>query len=886
VSWLRRVANVFRGEKLDRDIDEEISSHMDEACADGRDPRAARRALGSPLKLRDEMHDAHVLTWLDSLRADARYGWRRLAKSKVTTATAVISLSLAIGACTAAFRLVDALLLAPLPVKAPHELYSVGRMGIGPEGKPQLSESWDYPLFLKMRAATKGDATLLAISFAGSYNDLTYSTDDAMEKAQVQFVSAEMFDSFGLRPEAGRLLTAADDDKPGAHPYAVISDRYWTRRFGRDPRVIGQTFQFDNKVIEIVGIVAPPFTGTEAGKMFDIFLPMTMSDFASDPHVQWFRTFVRVPDGRSPERVRAEMDPVVYATRADEMKASTSMPEQAKRDYLNQKLVMRSAATGISDFRDDNRASLFALSVLVALVLLIACANVANLMTAQAAARERELALRVSIGGGRRRLVQLVLVESAWIGLAASLFGAVFAWWAAPFVIAMNSRPDAPVQLALPADWRVLAFAAALAILVTMLFGLAPAIRASKIDPSSALKGGNDPHARRRTMNALIAVQVAFCFLVVFVSGMFVASFQRLTHKLIGFSAERVLTLDVTSDEKHPPETWEAVLAQVKRMPDVESASLAGWPLMFETAWNDSVGFNGGPASDTLSYFLRISPEWPGTMKVPIDAGRPLRPGADGTSEALVNHECVKIFFHGEDPVGKVFEEVGDNGGREQFTVAGVVGDACYRDLRECVLPVAYLSFHATDPYHKVGGGIRSATLLVKTVAENPASMGTTMRQAVADSHSGLRVSSIRTQQSINDVMTMGDRMLAILAMFFAAVALALAGIGLYGVMSYSVVQRQREIGVRIAVGARGFHIARSVVTRTAGMVFAGAIAGICVGLVASRLFTALLYNVRPTDARSLVAPLAAILVAAILAALPAVIRAVKIDPVILLRSE
>ena len=886
MSWLQKLSNVFRGRKLSRDFDEELQAHLDDAEADGRAPEEARRALGSPLKHRDEMHDAHVLAWLDSLRADAIYGWRRLAKNRVTTAAAVLSLGLAIGACTAAFRLVDALLLTPLPVKAPHELYSIGRFGVGPEGKPQLSESWDYPQFLKMRDATKGDATLLAISFAGSYNDLTYSTDDAMEKAQVQFVSAEIFDSFGLRPEAGRLLTAADDDKPLAHPYAVISDRYWTRRFARDPRVIGQTFHFDNKVTEIVGVVAPPFTGTEAGKMFDIFLPMTMSDFATDPHVQWFRTFVRVPDGRSPDRVRAELDPVVYANRADEMKASTTMPEQAKRDYLAQKLVMRSAASGVSNFRDDNRASLFALSVLVALVLLIACANVANLMTAQAAARERELALRVSIGGGRRRLVQLVLVESAWIGLGASLLGAVFAWWAAPFVIDMNSRPDAPVQLALPADWRVLAFAAALAILVTLLFGLAPAIRASKIDPSSALKGGNDPHARRRTMNALIALQVAFCFVVVFVSGMFVASFQRLAHKPIGFSADRVLTLDVTSNEKHSPETWEAMLDQVKHLPGVQSAALAGWPLMFETSWNDSIAFNGGPASDTLSYFLRISPEWSSTMKLPVDEGRTIRPGAAGTDEALVNHDFVKVFFHGEDPIGKIFEEVGDNGRREEFTVAGVVGDACYRDLRGCVLPVAYLSFHATDPYHKVGGGIRSATLIVKTVAENPTSMGATLREAVADSHTGLRVSNVRTQQSIDDVMTMGDRMLAILAMFFAAVALALAGIGLYGVMSYSVVQRQREIGVRIAVGARGFDIARSVVTRTAVMVFVGAVAGVCVGLAASRFFTALLYHVKPTDARSLVAPLAAIFLAAILAALPAVIRAVRIDPVILLRSE
>jgi predicted permease len=431
-----------------------------------------------------------------------------------------------------------------------------------------------------------------------------------------------------------------------------------------------------------------------------------------------------------------------------------------------------------------------------------------------------------------------------------------------------------------------LGFGVALAFAVTLLFGLAPAIRASKVDPSSALKGGEDPHARRRAMNMLVAAQVAFCFLVVFVSAMFVASFQRLEHKPIGFSADRVLVLDVTSNEKQPPEKWEALAAGLKQIPGVQSAALAGWPLMNETAWNDSIGFQGGPPNETLSYFLLTSPDWADTMKIPIDEGRTLRPGSDGKFETLVNHEFVKTFFHGEDPVGKMFEDVGDNGERVPYTVVGVVGDACYRDLRECVLPVAYLSFHATDPYAKHGRGIRGATVLVKTDAENPTSMAATLRQAVADTHEGLRVSNVRTQQSIDDAQTMRDRMLAMLAFFFAAVALVLAGVGLYGVMNYSVVQRQREIGVRIAVGAQAYDIARSVVARTALMVVAGAIAGVCVGLAASKSFAALLYEVKPTSLASLAAPCAAILAAAVLAALPAIIRAIRIDPVILLRSE
>jgi predicted permease len=548
-------------------------------------------------------------------------------------------------------------------------------------------------------------------------------------------------------------------------------------------------------------------------------------------------------------------------------------------------LVIESAATGASGFRDMNRDALIAMSALVGLVLLIACANVANLMTAQASARERELALRVSIGGGPRRLMQLVLVESAWIGIIASALGAVFAWWAAPFVIALNGRPDAPVQLALPADWRVLGFALALAFVVTLLFGLAPALRASKVAPSSALKGGENPHARRRTMNLLIAAQVAFCFLVVFVSGMFVATFARLSHKPIGFSAARLLALDTTAEKPHSPEEWDALAAQLRQVPGVERVAIAGWPLMNGTAWDDLVALNGEPRSETEGYFIPASSEWLDTMKIPIVEGRAARPGAEGKGEAVVTREFAKTFFHGADPVGKIFENASDDSHRVPYQVVGLTDDLCYSDLHECAMPVAFLSFYADSPLNG-NGGIQSAALMVRTLAQDPSPLAATLRNAVADAHMGFRVTNARTQQSINDVQTSRQRMLAILALFFSVVALVLAGVGLYGVMNYSVVQRQREIGVRIAVGARSHDIARSIVAHTALMVLVGAVVGIALGLAASRSFEALLYNVKATSLTSLGLPCAAIFASAVVAALPAIIRAVRIDPVILLRSE
>jgi putative ABC transport system permease protein len=880
-----RITNVFRADKLNREIDEELRSHMDAALEAGRDPHEASRAFGSPLKHRDEAHDARVFIWLDSLRADAIYGWRRLAHSKVTTAAAVLSLALAIGACTAAFRIVDALILTPLPVKAPHELYSLARNGMDPQGKPQIAVLWQYPLFLKMREGVKADAELLA-STGARIEDVTYSTDDAMEKVRWTHVSGGMFDSFALKPAAGRLLNANDDTGPSAKRVVILSERYWERRFGRDPNVIGRTIKRNNQPYEIVGVVAAPFTGMSPGVMTDVFAPMSASDFATNPNVSWFHTFLRVPEGRSPERVRAELDPIVYATRDDDIKNNAlGMTEQQKRDLKNQTLMIAPASTGVSNFRNDNRDALLALSALVGLVLLIACANVANLMTAQAAARERELALRVSIGGGRRRLVQLVLVESAWIGVIASALGAAFAWWAAPLVIALNSRPDAPVQLALPADWRVLGFALALTFAVTLLFGLAPALRASKVDPSSALKGGEDPHARRRTMNLLIAAQVAFCFLVVFVSGMFVATFERLSHKPTGFSAERVLALTTASEKRHSAEEWDSLVARVQQVPGVERAAVAGWPLMNDTAWDDLVAFNGGPPSDAIGYFIPASPEWMNAMKIPIVEGRAIRAGAAGKGEAVVNREFVNMYFHGADPVGQIFENAGDPDHHVPYQVVGVIGDLCYNELHECALPVAVVSFYAHSPLNR-DGDIQDGTLIVRTVAQDPSSMAATLRQAVADTHTGFRVTNVRTQQSINDIQTMRERMLAILALFFAVVALVLAGVGLYGVMNYSVLQRQREIGVRIAVGARSHDIARSVVAHTALMVLVGAAVGIAFGLAASRSFEALLYNVKATSLTSLGLPCAAIFASAVVASLPAIIRAVRIDPVILLRSE
>src|SRR5271166_1720987 len=441
MSWWRRIANVFCADRLSREIDEELRLHIEEAIEQGRDPAEARRALGPALRLREESLNVRLITWLDSLRADAVFGWRQLMKRKVTSAAAILSLALGIGACTSAFRLVDALLLRPLPIAEPERLYALFRQGIGPDGRYRISESNEYPLFRQMRAAVKDQAELIAVSYA-SRTDLTYGSDGEMEKAYRQYVSGWMFSSFGLRPTLGRLLTENDDLKPGAHPYAVLSHDYWTSRFGQDPKVIGRTFRMGTGLYEIVGVVEAPFTGTEPGTVTDIFLPTMMHEGVTHADWSWIRTLVQLKPGVATEPAREKLQANFRSFQGERAKGFTGIPKQKIQNFLNQRIVLELAAAGVSDLQKVNRPSLTALAILVVLVVFIACANVANLMTAQAAARAREMALRISIGAGRSRLVQLVLIESMTVALLAGAAGGLFAWWSAPFVVSRINPAD------------------------------------------------------------------------------------------------------------------------------------------------------------------------------------------------------------------------------------------------------------------------------------------------------------------------------------------------------------------------------------------------------------------------------------------------------------
>jgi predicted permease len=380
-------------------------------------------------------------------------------------------------------------------------------------------------------------------------------------------------------------------------------------------------------------------------------------------------------------------------------------------------------------------------------------------------------------------------------------------------------------------------------------------------------------------MHALIAAQVAFCFLVLFVTGLFLATFDRLSNQPTGFSAERLLAVDAVAKPPQPTVFWYQIAGHLQTLPGVEKAALAAWPLLSGTGQNSFVAVNGAPPHPVLAYFLSVSPGWLDTMKIPLLAGRDFRAGDAYPGVAIVNQAFAKEYFHGENPVGKSFERTSEG---RSLEIVGLVRDARYRNMREPITPTAYVPLRLSDPAETLS----EATFLIRTYNQNPLALAPVLRSEIGRTRHDFRVSNIRTQLEIDQAQTVRERLLAMLASFFAAVALLLAGVGLYGVLDYTVLQRRREIGIRIALGAQAGDVAWRMTADVFSMVLIGAFVGVGAGMASGRYIAMLLYEVKTTDAGILMFPALAISALALLAALPPVIRAVRIDPAAMLRTE
>jgi predicted permease len=892
--WLLRLRGSIHRSRSDRDLAEELELHMQLAREDeerrghaGVDARReARIQWGGASQAMDALRDQRGLPWISAFSSDIVFGWRQLRKHRTVSAAAVLSLGLAIGATTAAFRLVDAVLLRKLPVSNPDSLQYVSFTSTDSQNRVEERDDFDYPTYQRYARAIGNRAELMVVGMSAP-EDITVGASDEPERIFKQYVSGNVFPAFGLQPAAGRLLVMADDDKPGAHAVAVISDDYWARRFGRDPKAIGQTLRRGRQPYEIVGVAPKGFTGTEPGRITDVFIPATMNVQAlNSPGWSWFRLWVRPNPGATTNEIRETLQTVFAEEHRQQLK---SFPPETTRQriaaYLNERIILLPAASGASGMQKDFRRPLLILAALVALVLLVACTNVANLLIAQALARGREMALRVSIGADRWRLIRLVLVESAMLAVSASMVGLLFASWATPLVVSMLSPNEDPLRLVLGTDWRVLAFAIALTTAVTCLFGLAPAVRASSFTPLSALKRDSDAPGQRRLMKTLVGAQMAFCVFVLFVAVLFVATLARLSRQPLGFTHDRVLVVDAMWPDKSPsPETWRQIVDRLRVSPGVESAAFSGWTFLSENRWTGTVFVPGRPVETPPAYFLDVSPGFFRTMRIAMSEGRDFRPGdiAPNLKEhdepvpgvAIVNAAFARVYFDGESAAGRTVMIRPRSLVQIPMEIVGVVADTAYANVRDPMRPIVYLP----------AGARSNGTFSIRT-ADEPLMLASTIRRLVSEARAGTRVQVLPMTSLVKRQM-IRERLLAALTMFFAVIALLLACIGLYGVLTYSVLQQRREIGLRMALGAQAMQVATRVTRDMTVIVGCGALIGLAGGFGFGRMIERLLFEVKAVDPFPLLMPLATLGLGAILAAVPPVLRAVRIDPVQILRSE
>ena len=893
MSLWSRAANHLRPRRVERDLDDELQFHLEqrieELVAAGLTREAATaqatRRFGNPSRWREQSLDFKLLPWLDSVLRDVRLGFRTLRKNGIVTGAAVASLSLALGACVAAFSLVDALILRQLPVRQPDRLVYVAFPTDNAE-RPE-SDTFNDPTFVRLRDAGRGHIDLFAMSTQVLRPVIFADARGEKERVRTQYVSGDAFERLGIRASIGRVIAQQDDTQPGISPIAVLSHAYWQRRFGGDPSIVGQWLSMDEarqtRQFQIVGVVEAGFTGVEPGRPTDVWFPYVMYNQRAfgNYDFNWFRIMGRIADGASVDRAQ----PVLRATftnirreRAERYMFDRS-PENVAR-FIATPLYLRSAANGTSPLRLEFARSLWILSGIAALVLLIAGSNVANLFLARTAARERELSLRLSIGASRGRLIQQVLIESALVAAAACMIGLLFAAVAGPTVVGMLTPTDDPVYLDLRFDWRLIAFASALTLLTTALFGIVPALRASGVAPITALKGTGRGAARIGAMRPFIAVQVAFGLVVLFVGGLLVLSFSRLSRVDPGFSSSSVLLVSLETVQRMDPVQQRAAILQLierlRSVSGVTAISAAEFGALGR-AWTH--GFRV-PGTEHRTFEATVSPVAHGyfhTMSIPVVAGRGFK-GQEITEHAkvvVVNESFAARYFGGDTVIGRVLDtKFADNEGEGGHEIVGVVADTRY-DLRKPAAPTIYI------PLTQRGSGTIHAR-----VSGDAAATGAFLREAVRAANPLFRVSTMRTQSAVVGQTLIRERLLALLSGFFAIVGSVLAAVGLYGVSSYSVLQRTREIGIRVALGAQQAGVIRTVLFDAAAAAAVGAVFGMAGGVYASRFVTSLLFEVSPLEFWSLTLPIGTLFTAALIASVAPALRAARVDPVTALRCE
>ncbi len=814
---------------------------------------------------------------------DLRYGARMLLKHPGVTAVAVLSLALGVGANTAIFSLIDAVLLKMLPVAQPEQLYFI--QNVGPRrpdgGAPP------YPCFERFRDRNQSFTGLAAFTAF----DPQLKIDGQIEEAHGQQVSGNYFSLLGVNAALGRVFSSADDAVPGQGGpdglVAVISYDYWTQRFGQHPAVIGKVLQLGNQAVTIIGVTPPDFHGLIPGQDFNLALPMASAGerALARREAWWFKAVGRLKPGAHLEQARAELDTIFQSYISE-----TSMNAEARREVFN-RIDLRSASKGLDSLRKQFSRPLQVLMVIVGLVLLIACANVANLLLARATARRKEFAIRLALGASRFRLLRQALTESLLLVSLGGLAGLLFARWGSAVLVSFVASGRIPLSVNLPLDYRVLSFTAGVALLTGLIFGLAPALQAAHIEPNSALKdgAGSGARARSRFGKSLVVAQVALTLLLLVGAGLFLRTLYNLKTIDAGFRPAGVLTMrvnptDSVNQEERLANLWKHVLARVERLPGVRSASLTTLSPLDGADRGVAInvaGFNASSDRDKGIRMNQVSPGYFQTFGIPVLRGRGFN---DADTEAapkvaLFNEAAARFYFGERSPLGAQVSFAQREGFSPTYEIVGVVKDSRYENLREPDTKLIYL------PVTQARDRLGRLTLAVRSEGK-PADLTNVIARELRSLDANLLFNNIATVSERVDQSLVQERLIATLSLFFGVLALLLACIGLYGVMSYDVARRTNEIGIRMALGADAQRVVRLVLRETLWWVALGVGLGLGAVWTTTRWLESLLFGLKPHDSLTIgLAVLVLLMVAAVAGYLPAR-RAARVDPLVALRHE
>ncbi|MGA2260532.1 MAG: ABC transporter permease [Acidobacteriota bacterium] len=903
--FLCRLGGLFNNQRKDRELAEEIESHLGMHIEDnihsGMTPEQARRdALikSGGLELAKEAYrDRRSFPVLETAMCDLRHSLRVLRRSPVFTTVAVLLLALGIGANTAIFTLLDQLMLRLLPVKDPEQLVMIWTTGPN-LGSNQGSRSSSYPMYQDFQQR----AQVFSYVFCRYYTPLSISLGSETERVMGELVSGNYFQALGVGPAVGRVFSPEEDDRVyQGHPVVVLSHQYWVTRFAADPGVVGKKVLVNNYPMIIVGVSAAGFSGIDPTRSPQIRVPMQMkplmtpgSDQLGNRRNQWVQIFARLGSGHTMLSAQASLQPLLSEILLSEVvePALRDFPQNIRDRFLARKVRVESAANGYSDLRQSYSGALTLLMSMVGLVLMIACFNVASLLIARAAARQKEVAVRLAVGASRGQLIRQLFIESTVLSVAGGAIGLFLS--VAMTRTLLRFLPTRGMLLAMQAepDWRILVFSLALAFITAILFGLAPAWQSVRVDLSSTLKGAEGAIAgcagSARLRKSLVTAQVAFSFLLLVGAGLFVKTLANLRQTNPGFrDIDNLITFQVDPARsgyslQRLKDFYRQVRENVQSLPGVKSVGYAWIPVLSgrEADWDFVVEGHPAKDGDTKQAFVNcLSPGYWRTMGVALSDGRDFDARDEGRryQVAIVNRAFADRFFGDRSPIGRHIGFDGP-GAIPDIEIVGLVENSLNEGPREGVrcqvfLPLAQSVF----PY--------AATFYVRTSAGS-AAMYTTLRRKLQEMDPALPLYEMKTLKNQLDETLGTERLTAMLSTAFGVLATTLCAIGLYGVIALLVVRRTKEIGLRMALGAPQGVVFWLVMKEALGVLAVGLAVGIPCAFWLSRYVSSQLFGVAPTDIRTAVTASVVLVAVTVSACVLPARRASLIDPIQALRHE